>query len=201
MICLGIPVSVAFWSILIDGFRRIGLLAAATSILHKMITMGCSANVVKYTSLVKAFMEYGMVDDALRIFAMMENDGCKVDVVLYNMLIHRLSKIGRHDEALYVFFDLRKRSVEPDSYTFCSLLSALQRSGRFHLLPKMVKGGAFPADRVACNSFLSYLCKAGLPTSAVVFFHEMVYRGYIPDTYSYAGLLNGLCRVEKSMRQ
>lgn len=139
MICLGIPVSLAFWSILIDGLCRIGRLAAAASILHKMITLGCSPNVVTYTSLVKAFMEYEMVDDALRILAMMENNGCKGDVVLYNMLIHRLSKIGRHDEALYIFCDLRKCSVEPDSYTFCSLLSALKGQEDFISCQKSLK--------------------------------------------------------------
>ncbi|KAJ8641357.1 hypothetical protein MRB53_018051 [Persea americana] len=36
---------------------------------------------------------------------------------------------------------------------------------------------------------------AGFPLQAVDFYNDMVDRGFTPDNYSYAGLLNGLCRA------
>ncbi|KAL6996097.1 hypothetical protein U1Q18_006236 [Sarracenia purpurea var. burkii] len=193
MISLGIPTSVSVWSILIDGFCKSGKLVMAGYLLEKMVETGCSPNVVTCTSLIKAYMESQMPGRALRILGIMESKGCPPDLVLCNVLIDCFSKIGRYDDALDVFFSFPKRNLMPDSYTLCSIMSLIRMSRQFDLLPILISGLAIEADLVVCNSLMSYFCRAGYPSGAVELYNDMIDRGFIPDGYSYAGLLNGLC--------
>ncbi|KAM7481108.1 hypothetical protein LguiB_005691 [Lonicera macranthoides] len=193
MITLGIPASVTVWSILIDGLLKSGRLLMAIDLLDKMVEAGYSPNVVTCTSLIKGFLESQMPGSAFHILSNLESMGYSPDLVLCNVLIDGLSKIGRYDDALDVFFSLPKRKLVPDSYTFCSIVSAVCLSRRFALLPLLVSGYIIQANLIVCNSILNYFCKAGYPSAAVEFYNDMIDRGFIPDMYSYVGLLSGLC--------
>ncbi|KAA8541531.1 hypothetical protein F0562_022683 [Nyssa sinensis] len=197
MITLGISTSVNVWSILINGFCKSGRLGMAGYLLEKMVEAGCLPNVVTYTSLIKGYMQSQMPRNAFSILRTMESKGCSPDLVLCNVLIDCLSKMGRCDDALDVFFSLPKRKLRPDSYTFCSIMSAICLSQRFALLPILISGFVIQADLVVCNSLLTYFCKAGYPSGAVEFYNDMIDKGFIPDGYSYVGLLSGLCGTGK----
>ncbi|GAB4850142.1 hypothetical protein Ancab_029437 [Ancistrocladus abbreviatus] len=189
MISLGIRVSVLVWSILIDGLCRNRRPIMANHLLEKMIDTGCTPNVVVYTSLVKGFMKSQMVDDALRIIDQMESRGCQIDLVLCNVLIDCLAKLGRYDEALGVLFEMRKWNFKPDIYTFSSLISTLS--------PKVINSFDIPKDLVVHNSLLNYFCKAGFPTDAVKFYDRILSHGFIPDKFTYAGVLTALCGANR----
>ncbi|KAK6915193.1 Pentatricopeptide repeat [Dillenia turbinata] len=193
MITLGIRTSVRDWSIIIDGFCRTGKLDKAVLFLDKMIESGASPNVVTYTSLVKGLMESHLVDHAFAILNTMEREGCSPDLVLCNVLIDCFSKNGRFYHALFVFNSLSSQGLIPDSYTFCSILVAICSSRKFGLLPKMIGRLIDEADLVVCNSLLSYLCKAGFHSCALKFYDDMLDRGFLPDRYTYAAVLCGLC--------
>ncbi|GFY97316.1 hypothetical protein Acr_11g0016220 [Actinidia rufa] len=193
MISLGIPTSVSVWSILIDGFCKSGKLVMACNLLERMVETGCSPNVVTCTSLIKGFMKSQMPDRALRILSTMDSKGYSPDLILCNVLIDCFSKIGRYDDALDVFCSFPKRKLVPDSYTLCSIISVVCMSRQYDLLPLLISGLAIQADLVVCNSLLIYFCRAGYPSGAVELYNDMIDRGFIPDRYSYAGLLSGLC--------
>ncbi|KAK9280577.1 hypothetical protein L1049_014271 [Liquidambar formosana] len=142
-------------------------------------------------------MESQNVGSAFNILSTMESEGCAPDLVLYNVLIDCLAKIGRYNDALDIFVGLPKRKLEPDSYTLTSILSAICMSQKFSLLPMLVSGRVIQADLVACNSLLSYFCKAGFPSHVVEFYSDMIERGFTPDGYSFVGLLRGLCGAGK----
>ncbi|KAG5627994.1 hypothetical protein H5410_013212 [Solanum commersonii] len=152
---------------------------AASHLLKKMVESGYSPNVVTCTSLIKGFFESQMPSKAFGILDTMESKGCSPDLVLCNVLIDCLSKMGR---------------LIPDSYTLCSLITTVCLSKQFVELPLLITGFKIQPDLVACNSFLSYFCKAGYPAGAIEFYNDMIDRGFVADKYTFAGLLTGLCR-------
>ncbi|XAR64519.1 hypothetical protein NMG60_11008240 [Bertholletia excelsa] len=193
MITLGLPISTTVWNILIDGFCKSHKLVMASYLLEKMIDTGFSPNNVTFTSLIKGLMESQMLSRAFCIISLMESMGCFPDLILCNVLIDCLSKMGRCNDALDVFFSLPKRRLVPDSYTLCSIISAICMPRRFALLPILISGLVIQPDLAACNSLMNYFCRAGYPSGAVEFYNDMIDMGFIPDGYTYAGLLRGLC--------
>ncbi|XP_015062000.1 putative pentatricopeptide repeat-containing protein At1g16830 [Solanum pennellii] len=194
MIVLGVPICERIWSILIDVHCKAGNMDAASHLLKKMVESGYSPNVVTCTSLIKGFFESQMPSKAFGILDTMESKGCSPDLVLCNVLIHCLSKMGRYEDAINAFFHLREQRLTPDSYTLCSLITTVCLSKQFVELPLLITGFKIQPDLVACNSFLSYFCKAGYPAGAIEFYNDMIDRGFVADKYTFAGLLTGLCR-------
>lgn len=194
MILLGVPLSERVWSILIDVHCQAGNMDAASYLLKKMVQSGYSPNVVTCTSLIKGFFESQMPSEAFGILDTMESKGCVPDLVLFNVLIDCFSKMGRYEDAINAFFLLREQTLIPDSYTLCSLITTVCLSKQFVELPLLITGFKIQPDLVACNSFLSYFCKAGYPAGAVEFYNDMIDRGFVADKYTFAGLLTGLCR-------
>ncbi|XP_065853903.1 putative pentatricopeptide repeat-containing protein At1g16830 isoform X2 [Euphorbia lathyris] len=198
MMTLGISLSIKIWTVLIDGFCRLHQPVMASCLLEKMVKCGCSPNIVTYTTLFKGFMGSGMLSSAFNVLNTMELKGCAPDLHLCNVLIDTLSKIGRYDDALAIFRDLEKWKLVPDAYTFSSLLSTVTYSRKFDILPKLVYGLVIEADLVSYNSLLHYYCKAGFPHLAVDLYADIVDRGFIPDNYSFVGLLKGLCGIKRA---
>ncbi|XP_065859668.1 putative pentatricopeptide repeat-containing protein At1g16830 isoform X2 [Euphorbia lathyris] len=198
MMTLGIPLSTKIWTVLIDGFCRLHQPVMASCLLEKMVKCGCSPNIVTYTALFKGFMGSRMISSAFNVLNTMEFKGCAPDLHLCNVLIDTLSKIGRYDDALAIFLDLEKWKLVPDAYTFSSLLSTVTYSRKFDILPKLVYGRVKEADLVVCNSLLHYYYKAGFPNLAVDLYADIVDRGFIPDNYSFVGLLKGLCGIKRA---
>ncbi|KAL2243106.1 putative pentatricopeptide repeat-containing protein At1g16830 [Sesamum indicum] len=195
MMVLGVPVSVNVWSILIDGFSKSGQIEVAAYLLEKMVEIGCSPNVVTCTSLIKGFLESRMPGKAFEILGTLEAQGCFPDLVLCNVLIDCLSKMGWYHSAFEVFSSLRELRLMPDVYTFSSLVSTICLSRQYVLLPLLTSGLAIQPDLVVCNCLLSYFHKAGCPDGAVKFYNDMIDRGFLPDKYSFAGVLSALCRL------
>lgn len=198
MTALGINFSVNIWTILIHNYCKSGRLHVATNLFHNMLLTGCSPNVVTYTTLFKALMHSNMVTRAFRLFNAMLSAGQIPDLILCNVLIHCLSKAGRCQDAIQVFLSLSERNFKPDSYTFTSLLSAICLSRMFYLLPELILvSRQIDADLVFCNALLSSLTKAELPSLAVGFYDHMIHEGFVPDKYSFAGLLSALCAARR----
>ncbi|XP_027928025.1 putative pentatricopeptide repeat-containing protein At1g16830 isoform X1 [Vigna unguiculata] len=203
MTVLGISFSVNIWTILIHNYCRLGRLHLAANLFNNMLQTGCYPNVVTYTILFKAFMQYNMLTHAFRLFNDMLSTGQIPDLILSNVLIDSLSKAGRCRDALRVFLSLSDQNLKPDSYTLTSLLSTICRSRMFYLLPKVVIASRhIDTDLVFCNALLSSLTKADLPSIAVGFYDYMIDVGFVPDKYSFAGLLSALCaagRVDEAV--
>ncbi|CAN4112827.1 unnamed protein product [Withania somnifera] len=194
MIVLGVPICERVWSILIVFHCKAGNMDAASYLLKKMLESGYSPNVVTCTSLIKGFFESQMPNKAFWILDTMESKRCFPDLVFFNVLIDCFSKMGRYEDAINAFFLLREQRLIPDSYTLCSLITTVCLSKQFVELPLLITGFKIQPDLVACNSFLSYFCKAGYPSGAIEFYNDMIDRGFIADKYTFAGLLTGLCR-------
>ncbi|XP_047313642.1 putative pentatricopeptide repeat-containing protein At1g16830 [Impatiens glandulifera] len=192
MIALGIPISVNIWSILVDGFCKHGEMNIASGLLDKMVECGYTPNVVTFTPLIKGLMKSQKLSNALDVLHNMESRGLMPDLVLCNVLIDCLSKMHMFDAALDIFFSMRKENLVPDSYTLSSIISTVCLSRNFTLLPKLIHDIPLHYDLPVYNSVLGYLCKSGFPSNAVEFYDDMIFTGFVPDAYTYAGLLRGL---------
>ncbi|KAL0414949.1 UNVERIFIED_CONTAM: putative pentatricopeptide repeat-containing protein [Sesamum latifolium] len=135
---------------------------------------------------------------AFEILGTLESQGCFPDLVLCNVLIDCLSKMGWYHSAFEVFSSLRELRLMPDVYTFSSLVSTICLSRQYVLLPLLISGLAIQPDLVVCNCLLSYFHKAGYPDGAVKFYNDMIDRGFLPDKYSFAGVLSALCRLGRT---
>lgn len=71
-------------------------------------------------------------------------------------------------------------------------------SRKFSLLPSVVGGHTVQADLAVFNSLVNYFCKAGCPSHAVDLYNFLLDVDFVPDRYTYAGLLIGLCGVENN---
>ncbi|WCJ19733.1 hypothetical protein M5689_002011 [Euphorbia peplus] len=198
MTTLGISLSVKTWTVLIDGFCRLHQPVMASCLLEKMVICGCSPNIVTYTTLFKGFMASGMISSAFNVLNTMKSKDCAPDLYLCNVLIDTLSKIGRYDDAIDIFRDLSKWKMVPDAYTFSSLLSTITYSRKFDIFPKLGNGLVIKPDLVFYNSLLHYYCKAGFPNLAVGLYADIADKGFIPDNYSFVGLLKGLCGINRA---
>ncbi|CAL1393453.1 unnamed protein product [Linum trigynum] len=198
MVVLGASLSVMIWTKLIGGFFNLGEPVKAGFLFKKMVETGCSPNVVTYTTLFRGYVESGMVDGAFTVLTAMESGGLAPDLVLCNVLMHSLIKIGREDDAASLFVSMLKWNLVPDSFTMCSLLSTQGSSRNFLLWLKLLARFIMLDDPVLYNSLIHYCCYAGYPFLAEWFYEDMVEKGFMPDNYSFAGLLRALCAQGRS---
>ncbi|EPS62215.1 hypothetical protein M569_12574, partial [Genlisea aurea] len=196
MSVLGAPLCTRIWSILIDCACKSRRLDVAAFLLEKMVGIGFSPNMAACTSLIKGHLESHMPAKAFEILGILESKGCAPDLVLCNVLIDCLSKMGWYRDALLVFSGLRERRMAPDAYTYSSLISTVCLSRQYVLLPLLTSNLLIvQPDLVVCNGLLSYFCKACYPEGAVEFYRDMTESGFVPDKYSFAGLLTALCAL------
>ncbi|CAI0460045.1 unnamed protein product, partial [Linum tenue] len=198
MVVLGASLSVMIWTKLIGGFFNLGEPVKAGFLFKKMVETGCSPNVVTYTTLFRGYVESGMVDGAFTVLTAMESGGLAPDLVLCNVLMHSLIKIGREDDAASVFVSMLKWNLVPDSFTMCSLLSTQGSSRNFLLWLKLLARFIMLDDPALYNSLIHCGCYAGYPFLAEWFYEDMVEKGFMPDNYSFAGLLRALCAQGRS---
>lgn len=194
MVVSGKKLSVSIWTVLIDTFCHLGRAEYASELLGKMVDSGCSPTLITYTTVIKGLLECGLSDKAFHLLDLMLSNGYQPDLVLCNVLIDFLCKSKRYDDAIGVILCLQEWNLKPDSYTLSSMMSILCAYGRIELIPKLIDAFDIPVDLVACNSLMHILCKAGFPYKAVELYDDMIDSGFIPDNFSFAGLLSGLCR-------
>ncbi|CAA6669611.1 unnamed protein product [Spirodela intermedia] len=184
MVVSGKQLSVPIWTILIGTFCQLGRAEYASELLGKMADSGCSPTVITYTTVIKGLLECQLSDEAFHLLDLMLSNGYQPDLVLCNVLVDFLCKSKRYDDAIGVILCLQEWNLKPDSYTLSSMMRILCAYGKIELIPKLIAAFGIPVDLVAC----------WFPYKAVEFYDDMVDRGFIPDNFSFAGLLNGLCR-------
>ncbi|CAN1784080.1 Pentatricopeptide repeat-containing protein At3g05340 [Linum perenne] len=190
MTSLGVPLSVTIWTMLIDGFFRLGEPNMAGFLFSKMVETGCSPSIVTYTVLFRGYMESGMVDKAFSILN--ESEGYEHDLFFCNVRMRSLVKIGQDGDARFVFDSMRKSNMVPDSFTICSLLSARCNSKVLILWLKLLIRFVVLDNLVLYNSLMHFCCDAGYPFLAEWLYHDMIEKGFRPDNYSFIGLLRGI---------
>lgn len=170
------------YTMLVDGFARIGDAKRAEEVIEEMEAAGSSSvSVVAYNALLKANRGNGS-GKAFEIFNRIKARGLKPDVVTYNTMCDFLSTEENGIQlAEDLFREMRAHNVSPDLLTFNTLLkgaakskgsannSASALSTAYHWLRELRKHGLRP-DEFTYQSMVSACAAAGDASRALEFF-------------------------------
>ncbi|PHU27500.1 hypothetical protein BC332_05832 [Capsicum chinense] len=179
--------------VILNCYCKGGCIGEAKQVLGLMIVLGVTICQRVWSVLIDVHCKAGNMDAASDLLKKMVGSGYSPNVVTCTLPL----EMGRYEDAINAHFLLREQRLVPDSYTLCCLITTVCLSKQFTELPLLITGFKIQPDLVACNSFLSYFCKAGYPAGAVEFYSDMIDRGFIADNYTFAGLLTGLCSLIK----
>uniref|UniRef100_A0A0A8YE38 Pentatricopeptide repeat-containing protein n=1 Tax=Arundo donax TaxID=35708 RepID=A0A0A8YE38_ARUDO len=71
-----IAVNAIFYTSLIDGFGKVGMVGQAQELFEEMITKGLVPDSYCYNVLIDTLIKAGKMDDACALYRRMEDDGC-----------------------------------------------------------------------------------------------------------------------------
>ncbi|KAL0441259.1 UNVERIFIED_CONTAM: putative pentatricopeptide repeat-containing protein [Sesamum radiatum] len=183
-------------------------------VLRSMLIKGYYMNPETYTLVMNCFCKFARLEEALQLLGMMMVLGLHVSVNVWSILIDGFCKSGQIEVAAYFLEKMVKIGCSPNIVTCTSLIKGFWNPGclgrhlkslhsritriQYVLLPLLTSGLAIQPDLVVCNCLLSYFHKAGYPNGAVKFYNDMIDRGFLPDKYSFAGVLSALCRLGRT---
>ncbi|KAL0354376.1 UNVERIFIED_CONTAM: Pentatricopeptide repeat-containing protein [Sesamum radiatum] len=148
---------------------------------------GLPVSVNVWSILIDGFCKSGQIEVAAYLLEKMVEIGCSPNIVTCTSLIKGFLESRMPGKAFEILGTLESQGCFPD-------LVSLQ----YVLLPLLTSGLAIQPDLVVCNCLLSYFHKAGYPDGAVKFYNDMIDRGFLPDKYSFAGVLSALCRLDRT---
>lgn len=172
------------YTMLVDGFARIGDAARAELIISEMEAAG-RANVVAYNAYLKANRGNGYTA-ALSVLERMKNIGLRPDVVTYNTVIDFLSseENGSQIAEELVLEDMPRNGVRPDLLTFNTLIKGVARNrgnktdasaalgAAYRWLQELQARGLRP-DEFTYQSMVSACAAAGDAPRALEFFRKV----------------------------
>lgn len=172
------------YTMLVDGFARVGDATRAEVIVTEMETAGRS-NVVAYNAYLKANRGKGF-QAALSILERMKRAGVRPDVVTYNTVIDFLSseENGTQIAEDLVLVDMPRNGVRPDLLTFNTLIKGVARnrgnkadagialSSAYRWLTELQSRGLKP-DEFTYQSMVSACAAAGDAPRALEFFRKV----------------------------
>ncbi|KAK3431450.1 hypothetical protein EUGRSUZ_E03144 [Eucalyptus grandis] len=110
-------------------------------------------------------------------------------------------RVHRQLDSLRVFQRMKCFQCKPSPKSYVTILDILVEENQLKLALRFYKHmraiGVSPTV-ASLNVLIKALCKnSGTMDSALQIFYEMTNRGYIPDSYTYGTLINGLCKWGK----
>ena len=118
------------YTILIDGFSKLGDVEKVFGFLAKMIKEGKRPNKVTYTAIMSAYCKKGKVEEAFGIFERMVDLGIELDEFVFAVLIDGFGRIGDFDGVFKLFDEMEKRGISPSVVTYNIIITGLCKFGR-----------------------------------------------------------------------
>ncbi|XP_051224287.1 uncharacterized protein [Lolium perenne] len=186
-----------FYSSLVHGYMRSGLLMEGLREHRSMLEKGIAADVVNYTSVIDGMCREGSVDKVMGFLDEMERMGTKPNLITYTSLVGGFCKRNRFEDAFSVMRKLEQTGVVVDEYAYSILIGGLCKKGdldkAFSLLGEM-EGKGIKVGNVTYNSVINGLCKAGQTTKAVE-----ISEAVTGDNFTYSTLLHGYIMEEDTI--
>ena len=140
MVERGINPDTVSYTILIDGFSKLGDVEKAVGFLNKMRKDGVQPNLVTYTAIMLGFCKRGKLEEAFSIFKMVDDLGIVVDEFMYATLINGLCRRGDFDRVFHLLDEMEKRGISPSTVTYNIVINGLCKFGRTSEADKVSKG-------------------------------------------------------------
>lgn len=140
------------YTILIDGFSKLGDVDKSFTFLAKMIKEGHRPNKVTYTAIMSAYCKKGKVEEAFGVFERMKDLGIELDEFVFVVLIDGFGRIGDFDSVFRLFDEMEKRGISPSVVTYNAVVNGLSKYGRTQEADKFSKN--VTADVITYSTLL-----------------------------------------------
>ncbi|XP_076896570.1 pentatricopeptide repeat-containing protein At5g46100-like [Bidens hawaiensis] len=131
----------------------------------------------------------------------MKKDDCRVTEDILLSICRAYGRVHKPHDMMRIFQKMKEYECEPTLKSYVTVFSILVDENQLKVALKFYKYMrqlGFPPNVPSLNVLIKALCKSGQTMdSAVKIFHEMRKHGCTPDAYTYATLINGLCRIKK----
>ncbi|KAL1310409.1 hypothetical protein HN51_053039 [Arachis hypogaea] len=148
----GIDHDYVSYTILIDGFSKLGDVEKSFGILAKMIKEGKRPNKVTYTAIISAYCKKGKFEEARGVFERIGELGIELDEFVYAVLIDGYCRIGDFGSVFKLFVEMEKRGVSPSVVTYNTIINGLCKFGRTSEADELSKDVA--ADVITYSTLL-----------------------------------------------
>ncbi|MED6185778.1 hypothetical protein PIB30_060389 [Stylosanthes scabra] len=181
------------YTILIDGFSKLGDVEKSFGFLAKMIKEGKRPNKVTYTAIMSAYCKKGKVEEARGVFERMGELGVELDEFVYAVLIDGYCRIGDFDSVFKLFDEMEKRGVSPSVVTYNTIINGLCKFGRTSEADELSKDVA--ADVITYSTLLHALFMMGAFEDVYALYKGMPEMGLVPNSVTYCTMIDRYCKV------
>ncbi|KAI4344448.1 hypothetical protein L6164_011675 [Bauhinia variegata] len=193
MVEKGIDHDTINYTILIDGFSKIGDVEKAIGFLARMFKEGKRPNTVTYTAIMSAYCKKGKLEEALAIFQSVKDMGNEPSIVTYNTVINGLCEFGRTSEA-----DDFSKYAATDMITYSTLLHGYMKEENIPGIlqtKRRLEEARISMDIIMFNVLIKALFMVGAYEDVYALYKAMPEMDLVADSVTYCTMIDGYCKV------
>ncbi|KAJ6419145.1 hypothetical protein OIU84_029287 [Salix udensis] len=190
---------------MISGLCEASLFEEAMDFLTRMRASSCLPNVLTYRILLCGCLNKEKLGRCKRILSMMITEGCYPSHRIFNSLVHAYCRSGDYAYAYKLLKKMVQCGCQPGYVVYNIFIGGIcsneePSKDALDLAEKaygeMLEAGVV-LNKVNIGSFSRCLCGVGKFEKAYNVIHEMMSKGFIPDTSTYSKVIGYLCNASK----
>ncbi|KAJ6733847.1 PENTATRICOPEPTIDE REPEAT-CONTAINING PROTEIN PET309 MITOCHONDRIAL [Salix koriyanagi] len=190
---------------MISGLCEASLFEEAMDFLTRMRASSCLPNVLTYRILLCGCLNKEKLGRCKRILSMMITEGCYPSHRIFNSLVHAYCRSGDYAYAYKLLKKMVQCGCQPGYVVYNIFIGGIcsneePSKDALDLAEKaygeMLEAGVV-LNKVNIGSFSRCLCGVGKFEKAYNVIHEMMGKGFIPDTSTYSKVIGYLCNASK----
>ncbi|KAJ6377831.1 hypothetical protein OIU78_028120 [Salix suchowensis] len=190
---------------MISGLCEASLFEEAMDFLTRMRASSCLPNVLTYRILLCGCLNKEKLGRCKRILSMMITEGCYPSHRIFNSLVHAYCRSGDYAYAYKLLKKMVQCGCQPGYVVYNIFIGSIcsneePSKDALDLAEKaygeMLEAGVV-LNKVNIGSFSRCLCGVGKFEKAYNVIHEMMGKGFIPDTSTYSKVIGYLCNASK----
>lgn len=151
-----------------------------------------------FTLIISKLVSANQFWTAEELLQRMKEEQCNLTEDIFLSICRGYGRVHRPLDSLRVFQRMKRFQCKTSPKSYVTILDILVEENQLKLALRFYKHmrviGVSPTV-ASLNVLIKALCKnSGTIDSALQIFYEMPNRGFIPDSYTYGTLINGLCK-------
>nr|XP_027086607.1 putative pentatricopeptide repeat-containing protein At1g12700, mitochondrial [Coffea arabica] len=183
------------YSSLMDGYCLQKRIDDTRRVFDTMVASGLTPDLHSYGFLINAYYKTKKVKAAMNLFRQISHKGLTPDIVVYTIVLQGLLSSGRHvDEALQLFHAMEADGTNIYIEMYTIILDGLCKSRRLDIARDLFNNlslkGLDPDVRTCTSMIAACFQKGGHYDDVMVYYEEMVRRGFSLDASTFSILLD-----------
>ncbi|KAK6914598.1 Pentatricopeptide repeat [Dillenia turbinata] len=191
---------------MISGFCEASLFEEAMEVLDRMRSNSCIPNVVTYRILLTGCVRKRKLGRCKRILSMMIAEGCYPSPKIFNSLVHAYCLSGDYSYAYKLLKKMASCGCQPGYVVYNILIGGICGNEGLptpdvldlaeRAYNEMLEAGTV-LNKMNVSNLARCLCESGKHEKAYNIIRQMMTKGFIPDTSTYAKVIGFLCNASK----